>query len=201
MTTEKPARDAYPLAWPENWPRTQKPGRSQFKTSIAKALANVRGSLARFQADSGQKVSELVISSNVTLGDQSPRDSGVAVYFTWGDLPTCLAVDRYPTVQENLQAIHHVLEAERTKLRHGGLNLVRAAFQGYARLPPPTDATRRQWFEVLEVPASATLLEAEQAYKRLRSQCHPDKHPDDPTAAGRFDAVQKAIEAARQALR
>lgn len=201
MTNDKPARDAYPLAWPENWPRTPKPARSQFKTGISKALANVRASLAAFQADSGQKVSELVISSNVTLADQQPRDSGVAIYFTWGDLPTCIAVDRYPSVADNLQAIHHVLEAERTKLRHGGLNIVRAAFQGYARLPPPSNATRRQWFETLEVPASATLLEAEQAYKRLRSQFHPDKHPDDPTAAGKFDEVQKAIEAARQALR
>lgn len=199
--TDNKARDAYPLAWPDNWPRSPKPTRSQFRTSISKALANVRSSLAGFQADSGQKVSELVISSNVTLGDQEPRDSGVAVYFTWGDLPTCLAVDRYPTVQDNLQAIHHVLEAERTKLRHGGLNLVRAAFQGYARLPPPTASTRRQWFETLEVPASATLLECEQSYKRLRSLNHPDKHPDDPGAAAKFDEVQKAIEAARQALR
>lgn len=201
MTTDKPARDAYPLSWPDNWPRSTKASRSQFKTGIGKALANVRGSLQAFQADSGQKVSEVLVSSNVSLGDQSPRDPGVAVYFTWGDMPTCLAVDRYPTVAENLQAIHHVLEAERTKLRHGGLNLVRAAFQGYARLPPPSASTRRQWFETLELPASATLLECEQSYKRLRSQCHPDKHPNDPNAAAKFDEVQKAIEAARQALR
>jgi hypothetical protein len=198
MTTDKPARDAYPLAWPDNWPRSKNSARSQFKTSTSAALDNVRKSLQHFQTDSGQKVSEILISSNVTLGDQNPRDAGVACYFTWGDLPTCIAVDRYGTVRENLQAIHHVIEAERTKLRHGGLNIVRAAFQGYARLPPPSAVQRRQWFETLELPASATILEAEQSYKRLRSQWHPDKPGGD---GARFDEVQKAIEAARQALR
>lgn len=27
--------EAYPLHWPDGWPRTQRPGSSQFRTSIA----------------------------------------------------------------------------------------------------------------------------------------------------------------------
>lgn len=193
------ARSAYPLSWPDHWPRTPKPGASSFKTSIAGALENVRHSIKLFASDSGQPVADLLISSNVTLGDQRPKDSGVAVYFTWDGLPTCIAVDRYQKVEDNLQAIHHCIEAERTKLRHGGLNLVRAAFQGYAKLPPPSAAVpSREWHEVLEIPAASSLLEAEQAYKRKRSQWHPDRPGGN---AEKFREVQAAIDDARKRLK
>lgn len=142
---------AYPLHWPEGWPRTERPGSSRFDTSISKALKNVQDGLRLFAQDSGRKVEDVVISSNVTLGEQKPGDSGVAVYFSWDGISTCIAVDRYQKVEDNLQAIYHCIEAERTKLRHGGLNLVRAAFRGYAALPPPGSANRRKWFEVLGV--------------------------------------------------
>lgn len=190
-------RAAYPLAWPDLWPRTAKPTSSGFRTSIEGALENVRKSLAAFAKDSGKQVTDVVISSNVTLGEPTPRDAGVAIYFTWDGLPTCIAVDRYGKPQENLQAIHHCIEAERTKLRHGGINLVRAAFRGYAALPPPmAAAAARPWFEVLELPPSATLVEVELSYKRLRGRAHPDRGGS-PQA---FNELQNAIAAARAAL-
>lgn len=200
MPDDRTARAAYPLTWPEMMPRRQGgPLSSQFKTTLAGALDNVHAEIRRFGKDSGKAVTDVLISSNYSLGDPSPKDAGVAVYFTWDGIATSIAVDRYSTIAANLQAIFHVLDAERTKLRHGGLNIVRAAFRGYAALPPPTSrATSRPWHELLEVPPSATLLEAETAYKRLRSQHHPDRPGGD---ASKFDGVQKAIEAARAALR
>src|SRR4051812_44698555 len=122
---------AFPLHWPESWPRTQKPAKSQFKTTLVAAIKNVQESLRRFGDDSDSAVRNILVSTNVSLMDQNPKDAGVAVYFTWDGISTCIAVDRYQRIEENLQAIHHVIEAERTKLRHGGLNLVRAAFRGY----------------------------------------------------------------------
>lgn len=163
---------AYPLHWPENWPRTRSPGGSQFKTSISAALNNVEKSLQMFTKDSGKKIEALVISSNVTLGAQRPADSGVAVYFTWDGLQTCIAVDRYSKVEDNLQAIHHCIEAERTKLRHGGLNLVRAAFRGYAALPPPSSG--QHWTAVLGVQPSASIEDISAAYKKKAKEAHPD---------------------------
>lgn len=139
---------AYPLSWPQGWPRTTSPSGSQFKTTLHQAMKNVEEELGRFAKDSGQKVESFLISSNFTLGQQNPKDSGVAVYFTWDGIPTCIAVDRYARIEENLQAIFRVIEAERTKLRHGGLNLVRAAFRGYAALPPPS-AGGRHWSALL----------------------------------------------------
>jgi hypothetical protein len=189
------SKTAWPLAWPEGWPRTTKPTGSAFKTSLAGALENVRKSIAAFSKDSGKGVSEALISSNVTLGEQRPRDAGVAVYFTWDDISTCIAVDRYLKVEDNLQAIHHVIEAERTKLRHGGLNLVRAAFRGYAALPPPTSGSR-PWHVVLGVDPGASALDIEKAYMRLRSSTHPDKGG----APEEFYEVQSAYAAARRSL-
>lgn len=163
----------YPLNWPENWPRTKTQQKSQFKTSLSAAIKNVQDSLRRFAEDSGQKVEGVVISSNVTLMQQNPKDSGVAIYFTWDGINTCIAVDRYIKLEENLQAIHHVIEAERTKLRHGGLNLVRAAFRGYAALPAPSKSVKDP-YEVMQCFRGITAEQLEKQYKRMVKECHPD---------------------------
>lgn len=167
---------AYPLAWPDGWPRTSADKRvtSRFKATLAGAINNVETSLSLFSRESGRKLSSVIISSNYSLMDRNPRDSGVAVYFTWDDISTCIAVDRYPKLEDNLQAIHHVIEAERTKLRHGGLNIVRAAFRGYAALPPPS--ARRPWREVLHFrgDVGVTIEVAEQRYHDLAKKAHPD---------------------------
>lgn len=166
---------AYPLTWPKEWPRTGNPEKSRFDTTISKAMNNVSKSLEMFSKDSGKKASDIVISSNVTLGAQNPSDPGVAIYFTWDGMATCIAVDRYNRVEDNLQAIHHCLEAERTKLRHGGLNLVRAAFRGYAALPPPSSSPHhRPWTEILCIPGTSSKAEILEAYKKLAKIRHPD---------------------------
>jgi len=131
----------FPLAWPDQYPRHKPPYlTSKFNTTLSGALKNVQKSVEMFSKDSGKKVTDVLISSNVTLGQQRPKNPGVAVYFTWDGISTCIAVDRYKKVEDNLQAIHHCIEAERTKMRHGGLNVVRAAFRGYAALPPPDNS-------------------------------------------------------------
>ena len=185
----------FPLKWPPHWPRTQRPGRSQFKTSLAKALSNVEEELRRFGDNSGKKVEAVVISSNVTLGKQNPADPGVAVYFQWDGISTCIAVDRYDKVQDNLQAIAHCIEAERTKIRHGGLHIVRATFQGYAALPAPNSASARHWSEVLCVSKGADIEVIESHYRMLAKKYHPD-------AAGgseeKMAALNTAIREARK---
>jgi len=184
---------AYPLHWPEGWPRMNRREKSRFDTSLAKALNNVEQSLRLFAKDSGKKVEHLVISSNYSLTERRPADAGVAVYFNWDGIDTCIAVDRYERIEENLQAIHHCVEAERTKLRHGGLNLVRAAFRGYGALPPPSEE-QQDWRRVLG--ECATLQEAEKAYRNLRGKNHPDRGGD----AGQFHAIQIAWEQAKREL-
>jgi hypothetical protein len=176
---------AYPLTWPPTFARTQARERGTFKTTLAGALANVDGSLKRFASDSDKTISGIVMSSNVTLGVQRPEDPGVAVWFTWDGMGVCIAVDRYLTVEANLQAIHHIIEARRVELRHGTLALVRATFTGFLALPAPEGS---EWWKVLRVSQRASDEEIEAAYRKRRSATHPDKGGD----AAAFDAVERA---------
>lgn len=193
---------AYPLHWPQGYPRTKHPVRSQFRTSLDTAVNNVTKALRAFAKDSGKDIMNLVVSSNVTLMNTTPQDGGVAAYFRWDNLDCCIAVDRYQTPAENLQAIMHIIEAERTKLRHGGLNIVRATFRGFAALPPPTGPDGQiipPWWHVLgfESERQATLEEAERRYR----EAVKTKHPDRGGSAAEFNVITDAIRQAREALK
>lgn len=185
---------AYPLTWPSHIARSKAREAGKFKTSLAGALANVEGSLRRFATDSGKRLTGIVISSNYSLGDRKPADPGVAVWFVWDDMQICIPVDRYSTVEGNLQAIHHVVEARRTELRHGTLALVRATFSGFVALPPPPGTSKRPWWEVLCVDPQASRVRREEAYRELAKKLHPDR--------GGSDAAMAELNAARaEALR
>jgi hypothetical protein len=186
---------AFPLSWPFSWPRSKGREQSRFKTTLDQALHNVETELRRFGADSGKPISGVVISSNYTLADRNPSDPGVAVYFTWDGLPTCIAVDRYGKIADNLQAIFRCLEAERTKLRHGGLNVVRSAFRGYAALPPP-GAEDDPWV-MLQIKPTKNVEAIQAAYKNLAGTLHPDKGGSDDAMARLNAARDRALREAR----
>lgn len=164
---------AHPLQWPDGLPRTERRATSQFKTSLNGALDNVRRSLEAFGRDSGKAVTSIILSSNVTLGAYAPTDPGVAAWFTWDGDQRCIAVDRYPKVQDNLQAIHHIVEARRTEMRHGGLHIVRQTFKGFVALPAPEGA--RPWREVLGLSGHVTPADVDAAWRARAATAHPDK--------------------------
>lgn len=190
---------AYPLAWPQGFPRTKSRVPSRFKTTTHQAVNNVRDELRRFGNDTGRKVEQLVISSNVTLVVTRPPDPGIAAYFLWDGVQCCIAVDRYTTPAENLQAVSLIVEAERAKMRHGGLNIVRASFRGFASLPPPDEKAgeiEAPWRSVLGVTDGATLIDAKSAYFKLVKEQHPDVGGD----AARFNLVVNAWRKAQEEL-
>ena len=162
---------SYPLSWPEGFPRSKGQQKySRFSTTLFVALENVQSELAAFAKDSGKKLTDVIISSNYSLSITKPSDAGVAVYFTWDEERTCIPVDRYGSVEENLQAIFHCIKAKRTMLRHGGINLVKAAFRGYTALPNPAS---KHWREVLDYQGKSR-LECRSIYLKLIRQAHPD---------------------------
>lgn len=162
---------AYPLQWPEGFPRAARHEAGRFKTSLSAALKNAEASLRLFGTDSGRPVTNVVMSSNYTLGVTSVADPGIALWFIWDGEQRCIAVDRYSRPEANLQAIHHVLEARRTELRHGTLALIRATMKGFSlALPAPGGA----WWDVLGLKPTATVAEIDAAYQRLAKQRHPD---------------------------
>ena len=187
---------AYPLTWPDHIPRSRAREKGKFTTSLTTALNNVQKSLQLFARDSGKPLASLVISSNVTLGDVKPADPGVAVWFTWDGLQVCIPVDRYQTVAANLQAIHHVIEARRTELRHGTLALVRATFMGFKALPPASGA--RPWHEVLGVSPNASRVEIETAYRTKAKRAHPDAGGSNEAMSALTKARDDGLSATRQ---
>lgn len=207
---------AYPLQWPTGWKRTPasarttarfgkasshsnatgwKPGRS---LTIAEAVERLRAELQRMRVSAN----DLVISSDLKLrldglpmsGQCEPDDPGAAVYWrdpTQAGWPTrCMAIDRYDRVADNLAAIAATLDAMRAIERHGGADILNRAFTGFAALPGAGDSGH--WRDVLGVSESAGRDEIDAAYRRLRSQHHPDRGGD----GEKFHAVQKAYEEA-----
>lgn len=171
---------AFPLSWPDQFPRSRHRERGQFRTKLGVALVNVETSLRRFGADSGKAVAGVVLSSNVTLGVPRPADPGVAVWFTWDGAQRCIPVDRYDSPEANLQAIHHVLEARRVELRHGTLALVRATFAGFTALPAPSEES---WERVLGVARDASAAEVAAAFRAAAKLAHPDMGGSDAAMA------------------
>jgi hypothetical protein len=179
----------YPLVWPDGLPRTERKASSQFRTSLSAAVNNVKKSLAAFGSDTGKAVSEVSVTSNVGgIAFEAPKDTGVAIWFEWEGAQRCIAVDRYPKVEDNLQAIHHILEARRTEMRHGGLHIVRQTFKGFVALPAPDGA--KPWREVLGLTGPVTAKEIDAAYRERAAKAHPDK-------GGSAEAMQ-ALNRARQ---
>jgi hypothetical protein len=162
---------AYPLAWPYGFPVYKSRENSKFQTTLTKALGNVQDELERFAKDSGKKISDLVISSNYNLSTPRPENPGVAVYFTWDGERTCIPVDKYNCVEDNLQAIYHILNAKRTQLRHGGLNMVKAEFRWHLALPAPKADS---WRETLDY-YGHSLDVCKEVYRKAISAAHPDR--------------------------
>lgn len=189
----------YPLCWPPHIGRTRSPLRtkSQFRSTLPAALSNVRKSIEGFAKDSGKNVTGIILSSNCTLGNDVPSDPGVAIWFVWDGMQVCFPVDRYLRPEENLQAIHHIIEARRVELRHGTMELVRATMTGLKALPPPPDY--KPWWMVLGFASDAvTLQRVEDRFRELAAKHHPD------VAGGNAELMTKinlAVAEARKALR
>lgn len=177
---------AYPLAWPEGWPRTPRKESSKFKATLSSALEFVHKELRLMGARS------VVISSNVTLGTSRPAEPGVAVYFELNGDQMCIPCERYQKVEDNLQAIGKTIEALRGIERWGAKHMVKAAFRGFSALPSP--AAIEDWRQVLgyepgERPSIGHLTDR---YRSLRSAQHPDKGG----SAAQFHRIQAAFERA-----
>ncbi len=54
-------------------------------------------------------------------------------------------------------------------------------------------ATRRDYYEVLGVPRTASIEEIKRAYRKLAIRYHPDRNPDDPEAEERFKEATEAF--------
>lgn len=176
---------SYPLQWPAGWPRTLIPQRnSKFASrTVSQALAGLIEELDRLAAQA------VVISSNVTLGRDKPKDRGVCLYFVMKGKTYALPCDRWDRVEDNLWALTKHVEALRGQDRWG-VGTLDQAFAGYLAL---TDGSKH-WTIVLGLNQRASKAQITERYRDLAHQHHPDK--------GGEPAIMAAITAARdQALK
>ncbi len=168
------------------------------KLTVASARQDVQAELQRLGA--GEPV---VISSNMKLrldglpasNASEPFDSGVAVYFMLDGHETCIAIDRYSRVADNLRAVAKTIEAMRGIERWGGASLVAAAFTGFQALPGPSAIVPpRPWHEVLMVAAHAPTEDVEWKARVMSAAQHPDKGGD----TAKFVEIRDALEAFRR---
>lgn len=198
---------AYPLAWPTGWKRTAPAQRRDANFTKYKKRLSVSDGTQRVRLELERMLiseNDLVISTDLKLrmdgfprSDQAePSDPGAAVY--WIDrkkAPRAMAIDRYTRVADNLAAIAATLEALRAVERHGGGQVLERAFAGFVALPAP--ATELPWFQVLGVAETAEWALIEEAWKRRRSETHPQNGG----TIEKFDAVVKAYAAATYLFR
>src|SRR5215472_5402148 len=198
---------AYPLAWPQGWPRARKDGKfttayarqattgasykSYARITLAEAVKRVLYELDRLGVPDG----EAIISTNLILrldglprtGQPAPADPGAAVYWRRrSSEPTrVMAIDRYARVEDNIAAIAATLEAMRAIERHGGAQILDRAFTGFAAIGAPDYFD--PWAVLgLRPGASREMIEAQ--FRQLAKKYHPDAGGD----AGDFHKIQKA---------
>jgi hypothetical protein len=192
---------AYPLQWPTGWKRTPRHRqtraafqRNRRELSIEDGTRRVRDELRRM----GIRERDFTISTNLKLRQdgypysQQPKveDPGVAVYWLDGQESRCMAVDRYDRIADNLAAVAATLDAMRAIERHGGAEILSRAYVGFAALPGPSMTS--EWWVVLDLHPNAKGTEVLDAYRRLRSQHHPDKGG----APEKFQKIEQAYQAA-----
>lgn len=194
--------EAYPLAWPDGWPRTpeadRKDGRSSFKRPGARwarepwTFTAARDAL--LEEVWRHRPTSVVLSSNFQPGKNGPvegrrrpDDEGVAVYFQRNGKPYVMASDRYHDAEGNMRSLTLALEAMRQLERHGGGTMMERAYEGFAALPAP-----KRPHEILGVRADATEAEIKAAWRVRIADHHPDR--------GGTQAGASEVNAARDAM-
>jgi hypothetical protein len=176
MSTKSTAT-AYPLAWPDGWPRTpphQRHSGSPFGShlrplSFDGARRDLMDELGRL------RVKDIVLSTNVQLrGDGAPMasaagkrmtDPGVAIYFTMKGRPLAMARDIYMDVAANMRSLFLAIDGLRKLERHGGGYMMDRAFSGFVALPPPPTC-----WQVLEIPPTSDKAAILAAFKTMAMQ-------------------------------
>jgi hypothetical protein len=190
--------EAFPLCWPDGWPRTpahqRKP--APYQVSFARARDDLLGELRLGGCRN------VVISSNLALRRdgipyadcREPGDPGIAVY--WDDRkgkPKVIANDCWRTVRENLRAVGLAYASLRQIDRTGSTALLDRAFSGFARLP--SGDAPRAWWEVLGVDPNVSKQDLDERFRELAREHHPDRGGDTTTMARITRAYHEAVSA------
>lgn len=189
---------AYPLAWPDGWPRTPVGQRDDSKGRFRRngafwTFAAARDALGAELDRLGAR--EVLLSTNFELNLSGqpradrvrPADQGIAVYFKWKGRPRVMACDMHARAEENMRSVALALEAMRQLERHGGGLMMEKAFAGFTALPAP-----KRPHEVLGIEPNASPADVQRAWRSRIAGAHPDQ--------GGTQGAAAEINAARDAM-
>jgi hypothetical protein len=185
--------EAYPLAWPDGWPRTvsyRRESDSRFgghgrRVTMGRAVVQLMDELRLLGA------TKVVVSSNIpTKSDGLPYaesklidDPGIAVYFDFKNKSLVMARDGFTSPAGNIRSLTLAIEGLRQLERHGGSVMLEKAFTGFLAIAPPD--WKRPWRQVFGVKpdwrgdlSEITALRREKARHR-----HPDAGGSDTLMA------------------
>ena len=148
---------AYPLTWPDGWPRAKhrasdnRFGSRVYSLTTSRAADQLYAELKKLGAD------KVIVSSNIPVrrdgtmyGDNRRQDDpGIAVYFHFKKRPMVMARDAYVSVAGNLRSLTLAVMAMRQLARHGGDQMMERAFTGFVAIAPPD--WKKPWREVFGV--------------------------------------------------
>jgi hypothetical protein len=180
--------EAFPLQWPDGWPRAKRRDHDRKFHGRVYGLAPGRARDQMLDELRQLGAKEVVVSSNVALRrdglpySQQARliDPGVAVYFKLRGRPLVMAQDRFESVAGNMRSLALAIAAMRQLARHGGGTMMERAFTGFAAIAPPD--WKKPWREVFGIKpdwhGDITKLYREKARHR-----HPDAGGNDALMA------------------
>jgi hypothetical protein len=187
-------KEAYPLSWPDRWPKPQYRYRARFtatrnetrtygqntsiwRVKVARSIETAREVL--FAELNRLGASGIILSSNLRVrkdglpisAQAQPADPSIAVYFTLKNKPHVLACGKWDRAQDNIWAIAKHVEALRGQERWG-VGSIEQAFRGYTAIPETTSGF--SWWEVLGVAMNASAEQVRIAYYNKAKLYHPD---------------------------
>lgn len=174
--------DAYPLHWPDGWPRTPPHKRVhnwRYKTSDRQCRSDLIDELDRLDAR------DFVLSTDIPVrkdgmpyaNHRMPDDPGVAVYWTDNEgRPWSIACDAWDRVWHNMRALYYAISGIRAIERSGASQLLERAYRGFNALPADAGMGKGWWRQVFGIAegTSVTRHQIETLYRALVRKRHPD---------------------------
>lgn len=166
--------EAYPLCWPQEWPRTKQPVDSRFMVTQDRAQTLMFKEIIKLGG------TDIILSTNIRLrrdgfpyaSQRQPEDRGVAVYFTYKKQSMAFACDKYCQLGDNIHAIGKTIEALRGIERWGASDMMARAFTGFAQL---THQPYGSWRSILEAGEDYSKEQCEHQFRILAKVSHPDQ--------------------------
>jgi hypothetical protein len=192
--------EAYPLHWPDGWPRTKPYARasdSRFggtrKLTMGRVIVQLVDELRLLGA------SKVIVSSNIPSKGNVPYaenklidDPGISVWFDYKGKPRVMARDEFTSPAGNIRSLTLAVEGLRQLERHGGSFMLEKAFTGFIAIAPPD--WKKPWREVfgLKPDWRGSFNEVTSLFREKARNRHPDAGGSDTLMAELNVAYQEA---------